>query len=123
MTGDLYSKRGDLEKTIEYYRKVLALYPERLDVLNKIAATYTRVENYDKALLSFKKTVTLVPEKPEGYYNVACMYSRLNETTQALKWIKMAVEKGYKKWELIKTDPDLENLRKTADYQQFAKGK
>jgi tetratricopeptide (TPR) repeat protein len=121
--GDLYSKRGNSGRAIEYYQKLQSLYSEHLGVLNKLAAAYARIKNYDQARLHFEKAVAIAPDNPASYYNVACMYSRLNETVEALKWIKIAVEKGYDKWQKIETDEDLENVRKTEGFKELFKGK
>lgn len=120
--GDLHTNRGTFEKAAKYFHKLVSLYPEHLGALNKAAAAFSRAKNYEQARLLFEKVVSLAPNSPEGYYNVACMYSRLNQTGKGIKWLKLAVAKGYDKWPKIKIDEDLENLRNTAEFKTFIEG-
>lgn len=121
--GDLYVRRGDVETGLDYYRKMQSLYPNYLRAVNKTAAAFSKIEKYADAIVHFKRAIALAPKKPEGYFNVACMYSRLDKTDQALAWLKHAVDRGYNKWEQVKTDPDLENLRNDPAFQAFMTGR
>lgn len=65
--------------------------------------------------------VALWPDYANTYYNIACMYSRQNKIENSIKWLKLAVNKGYKNWNLIKTDKDLENIRGSLYYNELIK--
>jgi len=55
---------------------------------------------------------------PEVAYNLACAFARQSEIDEAIKWVKVALDAGFKDLELLKTDPDLDSLRGHADFQQ-----
>ena len=61
------------------------------------------------------------PDNAAAYYHVACVHARLNQVDDAIDWLKKAVDKGYDKWELIKTDNDLENIRGSEYYKVLVK--
>jgi Zn-dependent protease len=54
---------------------------------------------------------------PEVAYNVACALARQSNTEQAIKWVKIALDNGFKDWEMLNTDPDLEALRGHAQFE------
>jgi len=39
--------------------------------------------------------------------------------TRGMEWLKKAVSHGYDNWELIRSDPDLRNLRGLPDYRDL----
>lgn len=55
---------------------------------------------------------------PEVAYNVACAFARQSDIDQAIKWVKVALDAGFKDLELLSTDPDLDSLREHAEFQQ-----
>lgn len=45
------------------------------------------------------------------YYDAACLYSLMNEKDQALSLLRTSLEKGYRRFNHIRRDSDLENIR------------
>jgi tetratricopeptide (TPR) repeat protein len=121
--GILFYNKGNLEKTIAQFKKVLSIQPTFDRVQNDLASVYAESGEYEKALGLFQKTLEQWPDNAGTYYNIACMYSRLNRLQASIDWLNKAVDKGYHNWNLIKTDSDLENLRKTQLYKEFIKGR
>jgi tetratricopeptide (TPR) repeat protein len=83
---------------------------------------YTIKKEYKKALSSFKKIIELRPDSAGAYYNIACIYARQSKTEKSIDWLKKAIKKGYKNWDLIKTDKDLENIRGSSFYEELVRG-
>ncbi|MEA2015068.1 MAG: hypothetical protein U9N38_07200, partial [Thermodesulfobacteriota bacterium] len=48
---------------------------------------------------------------------IACAYARQNKREESIAWLKKAVDRGFKRWELLKTDKDLKNIRGTSYYR------
>ena len=67
--------------------------------------------------------IRLRPESPGTYYNIACIYAKQNKIEESIDWLKKGIEKGYKNWDLIKTDRDLENIRGSSYYRELIKGR
>jgi tetratricopeptide (TPR) repeat protein len=80
-------------------------------------------KKYDRAISLFKKMIGLRPDNAEGYYNIACIYSKENRIEESIDWLKQAIERGYKNWDLLKTDKDLENIRGSMYYKELIKGR
>ncbi len=120
--GNLYLGKGELTSAVRQFEKALALQPEFPEAQNNLALAYAAGRQYNRALAAFKKLVELDPDNPSTYYNIAVLYALQNNVADALDWLKEAVEKGYRNWELIKMDKDLANVRQTEDYKQLIKG-
>ena len=87
-----------------------------------MATVYSIKGEYGKAIDLFKKIIELRPEKAGAYYNISCLYARQNKIEESIDWLKKAIEMGYKDWNLIRTDKDLENIRSTSYYKELIGG-
>jgi tetratricopeptide (TPR) repeat protein len=56
-----------------------------------------------------------------AYYNIACEYAKQNKTEKALTWLEKAIGKGFRKWNHIKGDKDLDSIRNSARYKELIK--
>jgi len=120
--GKLFDNKGELEKAAAQYQKAIDLQPEFPEALNALAVLYAKKKEYGRAIFIFKKMAALWPDYANTYYNIACMYSRQNKIENSIEWLKLAVKKGYKNWNLIKTDKDLENIRGSLYYNELIRG-
>ncbi|MFC1828517.1 tetratricopeptide repeat protein [Thermodesulfobacteriota bacterium] len=119
--GNLYKSMGEFEAAITQYQKALSIQPDFIPAANNLAIVYLLTSELDNALVMFEKIAELEPDDPAAYYNVACVQARMNRVDAAVDWLKKAVGKGYDRWELIKTDKDLENIRNSPDYKALIK--
>ena len=55
-----------------------------------------------------------------GAYNAACVYSLFGNKDKAFVWLQKAIAKGFNNASLLKTDPDLNNIREDARFEQYA---
>jgi tetratricopeptide (TPR) repeat protein len=121
--ANLYKKQGELDKALHQYKKTLSIQPTNFRALNSLALVYAAKMEYDKALSLFKKIIELRPNNADTYYNVACIYARTNRIEDSVSWLKKAVERGYKDWDVIKTDMGLENIRNSSYYKELIRGR
>jgi hypothetical protein len=42
---------------------------------------------------------------------------------ESIDWLKEAIKRGYKNWDLIKRDKDLENIRGSSYYKEIIRGR
>ena len=119
--GNVYLGERKLRQAIIEFERALALQPEFIAAQNNLAMAYAADRQYDRALAAFKKLIALDPGNAGSYYNVAVLYALQDNVPDSIAWLKLAIERGYQNWEMIKTDKDLANIRSSQDYQQLVK--
>ncbi len=80
--------------------------------LAKQLPTLTKDKKYEEALAVTRKMIDLGIGLPECYYNLACYSAQLGQTEEAFTNLKKAADLGYADAEQMKTDADLDRLRK-----------
>ncbi|RME04949.1 MAG: hypothetical protein D6805_01285 [Planctomycetota bacterium] len=78
--------------------------------------SYEELQQIEKALQS---TLQNSPQNPFALYNLACTYSRLGKLSSALHRLKQALQAGFPDTPFVEEDPELENLRKTNEYEKL----
>ncbi|KAG8371766.1 hypothetical protein BUALT_Bualt13G0122400 [Buddleja alternifolia] len=79
---------------------------------------------YEEALEKFESVLGSKPESNEASvasYNVACCYSKLNQIQAGLSALEDALKEGFEDFKRIRTDPDLENIRKSNEFDPLLK--
>ncbi|MFC1857527.1 tetratricopeptide repeat protein [Thermodesulfobacteriota bacterium] len=118
--GNLYKRKGEFPKAIAAYQKALSFQSTYLPALNDLGLTHALRGNYKDAIICFKRSVAMHPDAPDAYYYLAGIYARQNQIADSLGWLKQAVQKGFNDWELLRTDPNLENIKDSTTYQRIA---
>jgi tetratricopeptide (TPR) repeat protein len=118
--ANFYIAEGKINEAIEEYEKVLSIQPGFTDAMNNLALLYVGRGQHEKALPLYMKLIELEPESYVPYYNLACMYARQNKVEQSIDWLREAVGKGFKDWDHLKSDEDLENIRSTSYFRELA---
>jgi len=93
--------------------------PNNPDVLQKLAVLYAKKGENSKALDNLKRLVEIQPANPNGYYNIACVYAKEGNVNLSIEWLKKSLDKGFKDWNLLKTDKDLDNIRTSHFYKDL----
>ena len=119
----LYDMKGEKDMAIAEYKKVLSIQPNSTQALNNLAILYSSEERYDLALSTLQRMIKLRPNDPEVYYNIACIYSKQGRLDESVHYLGQAIGAGFKDKNLLRTDPDLENIRGTESYKKLIKGK
>jgi tetratricopeptide (TPR) repeat protein len=112
-----------LEFEIGFCEKVLLTEPENLAALESLGHAYTRCGRVEDGLRIDRCLVTLLPENHIAYYNLACSLSLLGHVDEAIGALERAVRLGYRDFEYLDRDPDLENVRRDARYRTIIKAK
>nr|XP_043633936.1 protein MET1, chloroplastic [Erigeron canadensis] len=79
---------------------------------------------YEEALEKFESVLGSKPELDEASiasYNVACCYSKLNQIQAGISALRDAMQSGYEDFKRIRSDPDLENVRKSEEFEPLMK--
>ena len=59
------------------------------------------------------------PDDPRVYYNLASLEARTGRSRRARQELERAIEKGFRKFELLDEDPDFAPLRADPDFQRW----
>lgn len=79
---------------------------------------------YEEALEKFESVIGSKPSPDEASvasYNVACCYAKLGQIQAGLSALKDALQEGFEDFKRIRTDPDLENIRKSEEFEPLMK--
>ena len=119
--GYILAQQGKTDEAIRNYEKALSIEPDFVQALNNLAVAYTEKGEYDKALSLFKRIIKLRPTSPVIYYYMACIYSEQKKIKESMDCIKDAIRTGFKDWNLLKNDKNLQNLRNSQSFRDFLK--
>lgn len=117
--ADMHMRKGESHKALEAYKKVLEL--DTVPVVGISCAMYAfqAIGEKEKGIEFMEKLIEADPSDPGVYYDGACFYARLGELEKSLSNLKIAMDKGYRKFHHIMIDDDLEELRKTPGFQEL----
>jgi hypothetical protein len=79
-------------------------------------------KDLEKPLPLFKKIFYAFPDHNLGYtaaYNLACMYSVKGDKVRGLDWLEISIKHGFRKFDHLKKDPDLEKLKDDSRYKEI----
>jgi tetratricopeptide (TPR) repeat protein len=115
---ELLKRKFDLEHALCKFQHALSKQPgfKKLDV-NNITAVSELKKKYGRKLSLFRKISEVRPENAGAYYHMACIYAREGKIHESIKWLNQAIRKGFDRWDLIKIDSDLENIRDSESYR------
>lgn len=114
--ADMYQQKGDKMLSEKDYKKVI-----ELDTIpdNNSCAQYAFLalgEN-DKAITFMNRIIETDSMYAGNYYDAACLYSRMGESKKAIEKLKISLEKGYRRFNHMKNDDDLDPIRNLDDYK------
>jgi serine/threonine protein kinase/Tfp pilus assembly protein PilF len=125
-----YERLGNKDKLNETIQRSLKFYPEYLtrhpdDARAHVfyAMDLAVAKQFDKAKIEADKAIKLNPTDLLMIYNVACFYSVMNEKQMAIETIKKAIAAGYKAYDWMERDVDLDNIRNEPAFIELIKGK
>ena len=79
----------------------------------------SQVRNRKAAIEDFTRAIELNVNPTTAAYNIACMHSLDGNKKEALSWLRHALDEGFDSWNHIENDSDLNNLRKSAEFQKL----
>lgn len=114
--GDMYLAKGQKELALADYRKVV-----ELDTVpgNYSCAPFAFLElgQKDEAIDFMNRIIEQDKENAGNYYDKACLYSRIGEKEEALKALKVSLEKGFRRFNHIANDDDLDVIRNLPEFK------
>lgn len=115
--GNKFFKEENYAEAIIRYEKALDHNKKFKEALINISTAYMKNKVFDKALETLKAGQQQFPQEPLFDYNFACYYSLTENLEPGLSALKLAVGKGFKQFQQMESDPDLNNLRQSDEYK------
>lgn len=119
--GDAYRFIGKNEEAKKDYEALLMA--EKDSVLNSgswSAFAYSGLGNKEKAIETMQFILANdTTDRMDNLYNMACIYARVGEKENAIKYLKKAIEKGYKNFYHIEADYDMDPLKDLPEFKEL----
>jgi clan AA aspartic protease (TIGR02281 family) len=115
--GRLYEvKLNNPIKAKEDYTKILALDTIVLEGSNCRQYALFHLGRADEAIVWLNKIIEQYPTEG-NYYDATCLYSLMNKPKEALAKMKLAFENGYRDFNHLADDDDLDNIRNLPEFK------
>jgi len=111
--------RGNDDEAIVHYEEALRVKPGFREALHALALIYAGQGRDTEALAALQAILDAHPGDTDALYNTACIHAKLGRTEQSVQALKEAMARGFDNIELIRTDPDLANIRHTPYYREL----
>lgn len=112
-------KTHDPEFEIRFFESVLRRDPNYVNVVEILGGLYTRQGRISDGLKMDRRLVKLQPENATAHYNLACSLALSKRKSDALDELRRAVQLGYRDFDWMQQDPDLEPLKKLPEFQRL----
>ncbi len=111
------ARTNDHEFEIRFFETVLKRDPRYADVIEILGGLYTKHGRIADGLRMDRRLVRLLPDNPTAHYNLACSLALVKRKADALKSLRQAVSLGYRDFDWMQQDPDLEGLKDHPEFQ------
>ena len=114
-------EQRDLDIEIHFLEGVVKRDRRYVEALQILGDDYTRRGRYEDGLQVDRRLARLCPDDPLVYYNLACSFSLIAEHRKAANALRKAIHYGYRDFDHLRCDTDLEPLREQTIYAALKK--
>ena len=101
---------------VGFFESVLRHDTQCAEVIEILGGLYTKLGRVKDGLRMDRKLVRLQPDNPTAHYTRACSLALSRRKADALRSLRHAIGLGYKDFEWMANDPDLEGLKNSPDF-------
>lgn len=105
------TRAKDHEFEIGFFESVLKRDPSYTDVIEILGGLYTKHGRVTDGLKMDRRLVRLLPANATAHYNLACSLALVKRKADALRSLRHAIQLGYRDFDWMQQDPDLEGLK------------
>lgn len=113
-------EKRDIEIEIGFLEPLVNKAPDFVEALQLLADDYTKVGRTLDGLRLDEMLAELCPDDALVHYNLACSHSLTGRLSEAAKNLLRAFELGYRDFQWLAKDQDLESLRNAPEFQIVA---
>jgi TolB-like protein/Flp pilus assembly protein TadD len=124
--GDVELLNGAMKEAEEYYERSVSIAGTTGESAFKLAFVLHKLGQKKKAEILATENLSAYATDPDRYpegsqvpYYVAALYAWRGDNDQASRWLEQAITLGYRDYRWISVDPQLEDLRSTAQYRDI----
>lgn len=114
--------RRQAEFEMDFFGRILQRHPWYVDVLKRQAELLSCHGRRQEALACSQQLAVVLPQDPGVKYHLACTLARLGRRDDAFRALSQALELGFRDFEHLESDPDLDSLREHPKYQALLGG-
>jgi tetratricopeptide (TPR) repeat protein len=118
---------GRWKEAVASYDQAIKYMPENYEAWDNRGYALVLLGRYKEAMADFDKALEINPNHVNGIYNKGYCYARQGKVTLAVNFIEEAIKLNPTKYlPAVRTDPDLDSLRKNKRFQALvgdSKGK
>lgn len=119
--GNKFLRKGNWKEAVANYKMALHHDKTLSEVYINMSSAYLQGQQFTEAKQTLEALKTYAPDHPNLFYNLACYYSLTHREKDGLEALQKSIQLGYKNHGDVRTDPDLENLRQTPEFKEWAK--
>jgi tetratricopeptide (TPR) repeat protein len=97
---------------VGFFESVLRHDAQCVEAIEILGGLYTKLGRIADGLKMDRKLVRLQPSNPTAHYNLACSLALSKRNSDALRSLRQAIGLGYRDFEWMSHDPDLQGLKK-----------
>jgi tetratricopeptide (TPR) repeat protein len=113
------ARKEDPAFEINFFESILRRDPQYTEVIEILGGLYTKTGRINDGLKMDRKLVRLLPKNATAHYNLACSLALCKRKADALRSLEQAVKLGYKDFDWMAQDPDLEGLKDIPQFQKL----
>lgn len=99
-----------------FFESVLRNDPQCVEAIEILGGLYTKTGRIADGLRMDRKLVRLQPANATAHYNLACSLALSKRNSDALRSLRHAIGLGYRDFEWMSHDPDLQGLKGSPEF-------
>ena len=117
--GNKLLKQNKIEDAIKNYKMALHHNEYFEEAYINLSTAYLNKKSFKLSLKTLKTLESINPKHPLLHYNFSCYYSLLGNIPKGIESLKQAISHGFKNHQILKTDPDIKNLRQNPQFREL----
>ena len=117
--GNKFLKQNKIEDAIKNYKMALHHNEYFEEAYINLSTAYLNKKSFKLSLKTLKILESINPKHPLLHYNFSCYYSLLGNIPKGIESLKQAISHGFKNHQILKTDPDIKNLRQNPQFREL----